>query len=70
MNDTNLSLPPMSLEDMNKIIFNKMKSGKACDIYHLTVEHLRYCGNAVRSEHPECRDFYLPSSTDFTAFTR
>ena len=39
----------MSLKDLNRIIFTKMKLGKACDIYQLTVEHLRYCGDLVRS---------------------
>ena len=48
MNDSNLSIPLMTLKDLNKIIFSKMKLGKACDIYHLTVEHLRYCGDSAR----------------------
>ena len=26
-----------------------MKLGKACDIYHLTVEHLRYCGDDAKT---------------------
>ena len=34
----------MSISQLNHILFSKMKSGKACDIYHLTVEHLRHCG--------------------------
>ena len=41
-------IPPMTLKDLNHIIFKKMKAGKACDVYHLTVEHLRYCGESVR----------------------
>ena len=41
-------IPPMKISDLNTIIFNKMKLGKACDIYQLTVEHLRYGGDIVR----------------------
>jgi hypothetical protein len=37
-------IAPMSISQLNHILFSKMKSGKACDIYHLTVEHLRHCG--------------------------
>jgi hypothetical protein len=38
----------MSISDLNHIIDKKMKLGKACDIYQLTVEHLRYCGDLAR----------------------
>ena len=38
----------MKLADLNRILFSKMKLGKACDIYQLTVEHLRYCGDQAR----------------------
>ena len=37
-------IAPMSISQLNHILFSKMKPGKACDIYHLTVEHLRHCG--------------------------
>ena len=40
-------IPPMLYSDLTKILFKKMKLGKACDIYQLTVEHLRYCGESV-----------------------
>ena len=43
-----LEIPPMKLADLNRILFSKMKLGKACDIYQLTVEHLRYCGDQAR----------------------
>ena len=35
-----LKIPKMSLADMNNIIDREMKSGKACDVYKLTAEHL------------------------------
>ena len=41
-------IPPMSIQDLNKIIDNKMKMGKACDVYHLTSEHLKYLGQQAR----------------------
>ena len=34
----------MSLAQLEDIIFKKMKRGKACDIYQLTVEHIQNCG--------------------------
>ena len=34
----------MTISQLNHILSHKMKPGKACDIYHLTVEHLRHCG--------------------------
>ena len=42
--DNPVKIPPMTLAQLNKILNTKMKAGKACDIYHLTVEHLRNCG--------------------------
>ena len=41
-------IPPMTLQQLNHILFSKMKQGKACDIYHLTVEHLRHCGTEAK----------------------
>ena len=38
----------MSIEDLNSIIDKKMKLEKACDVYQLTTEHLRYCGHEAR----------------------
>ena len=46
--DTPLHIPPMTLTDLNRILKDKMKSGKACDIYQLTVEHLRNCGDKAK----------------------
>ena len=40
-----LNIPHMQLSDMKDILFNRLKLNKACDIYKLTVEHLRYCGD-------------------------
>ncbi len=37
-------IPKMSMDDLNKIVFSKLKLNKACDIYKLTVEHIRNAG--------------------------
>ena len=39
-----VSIPEMKMKDLDRILFEDMKSGKACDIYMLTVEHLRNAG--------------------------
>ena len=36
------------MEDLELILNKKMKLKKACDIYQLTVEHLRYCGRSAK----------------------
>ena len=38
-------IPLMTLERLKMIIFKRLKTGKACDINKLTVEHLRYLGD-------------------------
>ena len=43
-----LKLPPMTIADLNHILHKRMKMGKACDIYQVTVEHLRYCGDTTK----------------------
>ena len=43
--DKNGIIPHMELSDLKEIIFRRLKLNKACDIYKLTVEHLRYCGD-------------------------
>ena len=40
-----MNIPHMTLQDLKNIIFRKLKLNKACDIYKLTVEHLRYAGD-------------------------
>ena len=42
-------LPPMTMDQLDHILMKQMKSGKACDIYHLTVEHIRHCGYAAKN---------------------
>ena len=42
--DENIQIPLMSIETLKDILFRKLKLGKACDVYKLTVEHLRYSG--------------------------
>ena len=39
----------MNIKDLKNIIFRKLNTGKACDIYMLTVEHLRYAGDTTLS---------------------
>ena len=46
--DAHIDIPPMSLSQLDRILHSKMKLGKSCDIYHLTVEHLRYCGTSAK----------------------
>ena len=41
----NVTIPPMKIEDLKHIIFKTLKLGKACDVYMLTVEHLRHAGD-------------------------
>ena len=40
-----IKILPLSLEGLKNILFKKLKINKACDIYKLTVEHLRYSGD-------------------------
>ena len=42
-------VPPMTMNDLDHILHKRMKSGKACDIYHLTVEHIRHCGHTAKT---------------------
>ena len=48
LGDKEISIPPMNLSQLDHILQKRMKLGKSCDIYHLTVEHLRYCGNQAK----------------------
>ena len=41
-------IPPMSMFQLDHILQSKMKLGKSCDIYQLTVEHLRFCGTEAK----------------------
>ena len=43
-----LKIPEMELSDLERILNKEMKLNKACDIYHLTVEHLRYAGHQAQ----------------------
>ena len=44
-----VKIPSMTIDDLDKIIDKKMKLKKSCDIYQLTVEHLRFCGKDARA---------------------
>ena len=41
------TIPHMSLPNLKEILFRRLKLNKACDVYKLTVEHLRYSGDAA-----------------------
>ena len=43
------TIAPMTMEHLDHILQRQMKPGKACDIYHLTVEHLRHCGYIAKT---------------------
>ena len=40
-------IPHMTLTNLKDIIFKKLKLNKACDIYKLSVEHLRHAGDQI-----------------------
>ena len=46
--DNIIKIPKMKIDDLEKILNNEMKLGKACDIYKLSAEHLRYAGHASK----------------------
>ena len=39
-----VKIPQMTLTNLKDILFKKLKLGKACDIFKLSVEHLRFSG--------------------------
>ena len=43
-----IKIPEMTISDLNRILNEEMKLGKAADIYKLRVEHLRYAGNEAK----------------------
>ena len=45
--DEPIQIPPMTQADLDNIV-NRMKSGKACDLYQLSPEHLKHCGVEAR----------------------
>ena len=46
--NSEMKIPKMKMEDLDKIIDKEMKNGKACDIYKLTAEHLKHAGTKAR----------------------
>ena len=40
--NSDIKIPAMSLSQLKEIVFKRLKLRKACDIYKLTVEHLRF----------------------------
>ena len=45
----NLKIPHMNIQNLTDILFKRLKLNKACDIYKLSVEHLRYAGEETLS---------------------
>ena len=45
----NLKVPQMNIQRLIDILFKRLKLNKACDIYKLSVEHLRYAGEETLS---------------------
>ena len=43
-----MKIPRMCMDDLEKILKN-MKNGKACDIYKVTNEHLKYSGDEAKT---------------------
>ena len=43
--DDNLEIPHMNLIILKEIVFKRLKLNKACDLFKLTVEHLRFVGD-------------------------
>ena len=41
-NQESFHIPSMTIDGLKFILFSKLKLNKACDIYKLTVEHLRF----------------------------
>ena len=46
--ENDYKIPEMKIEDLDKIIDKEMKRNKACDIYKLTAEHLKFAGKEAR----------------------
>ena len=42
--DETKNIPPLTVEKLQEIVYKKLRKNKACDIYHLTSEHLKYAG--------------------------
>ena len=47
---SDIRIPPMTLGQLEDILNKRMKLGKSCDIYQLTVEHLRYSGADAKAQ--------------------
>ena len=44
----NVKIPHMNIQNLKDILFKRLKLNKTCDIYKLSVEHLRYAGEESR----------------------
>ena len=45
LTDNDVDIPPLTLSKLKDILFRKLKPNKACDVYMLTTEHLRFSGD-------------------------
>ena len=43
--DSNINIPEMTLTNLKDILFKKLKLNKVCDVFKLTVEHLRFAAD-------------------------
>ena len=46
--ENDMKIPRICMDDLEKILKN-MKNGKACDIYKVTNEHLKYSGDEAKT---------------------
>ena len=46
--DDSIEIPKMKMNDLERIVEQEMKNGKACDVYKLTAEHLKNCGKEAK----------------------
>ena len=51
ISDEEIKIPHMTITQLKDILFKKLKLNKACDIFLLTVEHLRYAGERHSSQY-------------------
>ena len=49
--ESKVTIPQMKINDLKDILFKKLKINKVCDVYMLTVEHLRCAGDELAQCH-------------------
>ena len=61
--NSDIKIPKMKLTDLKDILFHKLKLRKACDVFKLTVEHLRLVVMNHSSSYWSCSIKSLTTST-------